>query len=294
MGWSGGTFTRTNGTYNGSTVWAQDRDASVKITAAHHDTHDQDLATGINACVAKDGSNTLTLLNLSGTVNASSGIIKVGSVTLASTYGTNNAFYGGAGNFALAGTDCVGMGYLALFALTSGNSNTAIGSLAAITLSSGSHNTAVGYVALNTATTGSGNTAVGDTALALVAAGSNNVGVGYAAGNNVTSAGKCVAVGYNAQPPSATADGGMSIQNAIYGTGNTGSGTSVSAGNLGLYTKAPTARLHLPAGTSTANTAPLKLTAGTNLGTPEDGAIEFDGTHVYITISGSRKTFTVT
>jgi len=67
MSWSGGTFTRTNGTNTGSTLWAQDRDAGTKITATNHDTHDQDLADGINNCLAKDGSNVMTgALDLNG------------------------------------------------------------------------------------------------------------------------------------------------------------------------------------------------------------------------------------
>ena len=37
--------------------------------------------------------------------------------------------------------------------------------------------------------------------------------------------------------------------------------------------------------------APIKLHAGTNMLTPENGAIEFDGTNIYITIGGTRKTF---
>ncbi len=54
-----------------------------------------------------------------------------------------------------------------------------------------------------------------------------------------------------------------------------------------------TAILHLPAGTATASTAPLKLTAGTNLTTPENGAFEFDGTNLYFTTGGVRKTVTL-
>jgi hypothetical protein len=44
----------------------------------------------------------------------------------------------------------------------------------------------------------------------------------------------------------------------------------------------------LKAGTATAGTAPLKFTAGTNLTTPENGAMEFDGSNLYITIGGVR------
>lgn len=55
-----------------------------------------------------------------------------------------------------------------------------------------------------------------------------------------------------------------------------------------------TARLELPAGTATASTAPLKLTSGTNLTTPEAGAIEFDGTNYFVTSSTTRYTLAKT
>lgn len=60
MPWSGSTFTRTNGTYSGASVWASDLAANIKIVASRHDTHDQDLATGINACLNKNGLNSPT------------------------------------------------------------------------------------------------------------------------------------------------------------------------------------------------------------------------------------------
>jgi hypothetical protein len=50
----------------------------------------------------------------------------------------------------------------------------------------------------------------------------------------------------------------------------------------------PTAHLHIGAGTATAGTAPLKLTSGTNLTTPENGAFEYDGSFLYFTIGGVR------
>lgn len=55
MGWSAGNFTRTNGTYSGSAVWTNDLSANVKIVASRHDTHDKDLADGIDACIHKGG-----------------------------------------------------------------------------------------------------------------------------------------------------------------------------------------------------------------------------------------------
>lgn len=73
MAWSGGTFTRTNGVYTGATVWAQDSAASVKIVYDRHDTHDQDIATGINSCINKNGQN-------SPTANISWGSFKITSL----------------------------------------------------------------------------------------------------------------------------------------------------------------------------------------------------------------------
>jgi hypothetical protein len=60
MPWSGGAFTRTNGVHTGATLWTQDRDAGTKILASRHDTHDQDLAGGINSTLEKSGSNAAT------------------------------------------------------------------------------------------------------------------------------------------------------------------------------------------------------------------------------------------
>lgn len=58
MAWNGsGTFSRTNGTHTGSTTWVQDRDAGDEILATRHDTHDQDLADGINACLTKNNES---------------------------------------------------------------------------------------------------------------------------------------------------------------------------------------------------------------------------------------------
>lgn len=56
MAWGGGVFTRTYG----STAWQTDASNSVGIVADRHDTNDQDLADGINACINKAGGNTPT------------------------------------------------------------------------------------------------------------------------------------------------------------------------------------------------------------------------------------------
>ena len=60
------------------------------------------------------------------------------------------------------------------------------------------------------------------------------------------------------------------------------------SGNVGIGLTAPTARLHLTAGTAVASSAPLKFTSGVLLDTPENGAVEFDNSHFYVTIGGVR------
>ncbi len=61
---------------------------------------------------------------------------------------------------------------------------------------------------------------------------------------------------------------------------------------------APEAKLHPAAGTATANTAPLKFTAGTNLSSPENGAVEYDANNYFVTANDTRyilaKTLTAT
>lgn len=55
-----GTYLRTNGTYAGSTVWAQDNAAGQKIVDTRHDAHDQDIANGLSNCVTRDGQSART------------------------------------------------------------------------------------------------------------------------------------------------------------------------------------------------------------------------------------------
>lgn len=62
-----------------------------------------------------------------------------------------------------------------------------------------------------------------------------------------------------------------------------------SVGSVGLGVSAPTAYLHIKAGTATANNAPLKFNSGVNLTTAEAGAIEYDGKVVYATGEASQR-----
>ena len=82
----------------------------------------------------------------------------------------------------------------------------------------------------------------------------------------------------------------------VYESGN------VVIQNAGTYTDAGfrldvngTGRFQntLTLATGTTTIAPLKLTAGTNLTTPVNGSFEFDGTNLYFTVGGVRKTVTL-
>ena len=52
--WSGGTYTKGNNSTGG---WTGDASLGIGIEAGRHDTQDDDFATGINACLTKDGTN---------------------------------------------------------------------------------------------------------------------------------------------------------------------------------------------------------------------------------------------
>ena len=64
-----------------------------------------------------------------------------------------------------------------------------------------------------------------------------------------------------------------------------GTNKQVSIGTAAV----PTAKLHIAAGAAAATSAPIKLTAGTNMTTPEAGAVEFDGTNLFFTTGSTRQ-----
>jgi hypothetical protein len=73
---------------------------------------------------------------------------------------------------------------------------------------------------------------------------------------------------------------------------NAGSSTLLgvsNSGNLRVGTTMTTARVNLGAGSATL--PPLRFTAGTNLTTPQSGAMEFDGTNLFITLSDGTRRF---
>lgn len=96
MPWSAGTYARLYGLAG----WVDDRDAGTKILATRHDSHDQDLADGINACLKKDGTNAAT-------ANLSVGGFKITNLGTpsAGTDAATKAYVDAAGSVAFASGD---------------------------------------------------------------------------------------------------------------------------------------------------------------------------------------------
>ena len=198
-------------------------------------------------------------------------------------------------------------------AIYGGDYLTAVGSAAA-QLTTGASNTALGYMAGYACRTGAGNTFLGREAgrgLAGAYDGSDyNVIIGYRAGydiqggadsntfvgalagENITTGDGNVCLGYKAGSALTTEDNYLYIANSDAGAGATLLTGNFATGSLGIG-MAPasiTARLHLPAGTATASTAPLKFTDGVLLGTAEEGAFELDVANFWMTpISTQRQ-----
>ncbi len=93
MGWNGsGIFTR-------SYDWTNERDAGYKIDAAKFDTENDNFATGINACLAKNGENAATGdLSMGGYIHTG-----VGDGTALTHYASIDQIQEGAFNYASVG-----------------------------------------------------------------------------------------------------------------------------------------------------------------------------------------------
>lgn len=159
----------------------------------------------------------------------------------------------------------VGIGKQALTALSTGHSNNAIGYQAMFQTTTGARNQAIGLQALYNNTTGSDNVAIGQGALIanvsgienvavgggsgplVSSTGNRNIALGYAAGNNLTSGDRNIIIGYNVSFPSSTGSNQLNIGNLIFGTGIDGTGTTISAGNIGIGTTTPYAKLSVHA-----------------------------------------------
>lgn len=243
------------------------------------------------------GNNNLTFghfamnHNLTGSNN-----IAIGKNSMYTNVSGNNNVAIGLGNLGniRSGTDNIAIGYNSAIGITSAFHNVAIGASSLGATTTGGSNVAIGFAADATCGACAANTAIGYASMNVVT-GSNNTAIGASSGINLASASYNIMIGAWINAPSSSGTGQLNIGNVIYGTGiySTGvsSSTPTTTGSIGIGLTTPTARLHLPAGTATANTSPLKLTSGTSLTTTEAGAIEFDGAQYYATLTNSGTRF---
>lgn len=224
------------------------RDPGASVTSASNN-----LAIGSNALNSLSSGGSDTCIGTAACSSVSSGVANtmIGTTTGTLTTGSYNTYVGNSAGVNNTGSNNTVIGDESLSG-GSADFNTVVGIRALNSLSTGTQNVAIGPSAGNALTTGSEDTFLGSTA--------------DAGANNLTFA---TAIGYGAI---------VGASNAMV-LGKSGANIAISDVESG----APTARLSLPAGTTTAYTAPLKIASGVNLTTPEAGAIENDGVHLYYT-----------
>ena len=83
---------------------------------------------------------------------------------------------------------------------------------------------------------------------------------------NVTSGSYNVTLGYNVTVPTATADYQLCISNFIYGTGMSGTGSTISPGKVGIGVKAPAVELDVAGRVGTGISTVAGLPAAGNVG----------------------------
>lgn len=230
--------------------------------------------------------------------------------------------YNAIGGGTPTGGNNVAVGSTNLYYLTTGSGNTAIGNASLYKITTASNNIGIGANALNSNQTSQGQIAIGSNAGNKITDGGYSVMIGSDMNQgNLTTASRSVAIGsvnlqnmvsltnsiimgYNINADvnhttlqnviaintgrralSITRDNYINIANTIYADTFT-----VGKEKVGIGVASPYAYLHLPASSSDGGTAPLKFTVGTLMNSPENGAFEFDGTHLYFTIGNTRNT----
>ncbi len=180
----------------------------------------------------------------------------------------------------ISGNENTSIGNNTLYKNTGGTYNVAVGSFSLYNSTTGVNNTSVGSGALGS-TTGSGNAVLGIYALSSNTTGNNNVALGASAGVSSAAGDNNIFIGYYTAPPiSTTASNQLNIGNWIYGNN----------GKIGFGIANPAAFFHLRAGAGSPGAAPLKFTAGTILSTPENGAMEYNGTNYFVSSNDTRYT----
>lgn len=205
------------------------------------------------------------------------------------TTGGNNISVGGNSLYKnTTGGRNIAFGTNALYALETSNGIIGIGVDAGSKINSGSSSVVIGdQMAQTTLTSMTRSVGIGTGLFSAMTSLTNTTLIGYhiEADSGHTALQNVLALNPGKKTMHLSKDNFVNIANAIYADLTTDTREKV-----GIGVDTPTARLHLTAGVATAGCAPLKFTSGTLLGTAEDGALEYDGTHLYFTIGSTRNT----
>lgn len=191
----------------------------------------------------------------------------------------------------------IGIGLSTGMIATTLSNSTFIGYNAGNSIQTGSENIIIGYSAglsSGTLTGVTNNVMLGNySGKAIVSNSANNIFLGHASGRYETGSNRLF---IDSLDRGTEARG--RTESLIYGVTSTTLANQIlslgGGGNVGIGTINPTARLHLPAGTATAGTAPFKFTSGINLTAAEAGAIEYNGTSFFATRTGTTRETIVT
>jgi hypothetical protein len=218
--------------------------------------------------------------------------------------GTNNIALGYGAIFgASTGSLNISIGDNALYSSATGSENTVIGGYGLYSNIGGSYNIAIGRSALQNSVASAFNVAIGHNALAAPTVGSSRMTMlGAYAGNTsqFDSKQNITAIGYNAAngfPSGQIANniaiiGDSNVTNVFKGNGETIATQGYVGSSYFTLSNKTIASSILTAGNTIAaggtGAAPLYFSTGTNLTTPVNGALEFDGTLFYSTTTGNN------
>ncbi|WP_414445024.1 hypothetical protein [Burkholderia sp. 22PA0106] len=190
-----------------------------------------------------------------GTGTNASSVIAIGPFAVdgaAIQHYTNSVFVGGSiAPRLINGTETSSIGHWASFSLQNGSGQTNVGEQSLFSNVSGNYNTAFGVFS-GYGTIGQYNSFFGPYAGWGVTTGNGNfIGGEYAtstpARSCITTGSWNTEIGSGACVANPRADGQLSIQNAITGTGNLGRGLAMSTGFIGIYQPSPIAALDVKA-----------------------------------------------
>ena len=200
----------------------------------------------------------------------------------------SNFLGGGAGNAATGESSSNFLGYHSGENATGASNSNFFGYYAGQNAYIAQYSNFLGYYAGQGATGASNSNFFGQSAGYGATGASYSNLIGYQAGYGATIGSNNIIIGTNISLPAATSNA-INLGGVLFGT-NTYSTTfgspatgATATGSIGIGIVTPTARFQLPSGTTAATSAPLKFTSGATLTIPEAGAVEYDGTYLYLT-----------